>query len=167
MKKNHHLAFLIILYSVLYFHVQGQSLIPDVQIKTIDGENTSSNVFQNEGKPFIVCFWKSCCNSSLKFMGALNEVYPDLVEDYSIKVFAIAIDDSRTSARIKPLVNGNNWEFDFYLDANMELARAMNISLTPHCIVYDGANNIIWKKSVCMEGDESVIEGELNKLNDQ
>ncbi len=100
-------------------------------------------------------------------MDALNEAYPDLVEGFDIKVFAIAIDDSRTSAMIKPLVNGNDWSFDFYLDSNMELARAMNISLTPHCIVYDGANKIIWKKSVCMEGDESVIEIELSKINNQ
>lgn len=97
----------------------------------------------------------------------MNDVYPDLVESYNIKVFAIAIDDSRTSNKIKPLVNGNSWEFDFYLDSNMELARAMNISLTPHCILYDGANNIIWKKSVCMEGDESVIEVELSKIKSQ
>ena len=79
----------------------------------------------------------------------------------------LTFDDSRTSARIKPLVNGNDWDFDFYLDSNMELARAMNISLTPHCIVYDGHQNIIWKKSVCMEGDESVIEGELSKITNQ
>lgn len=167
MKTKYHSIFLIFLFSTFCIYIQAQGPIPDVQIKTIDGETTSSSSIQNNGKPYILCFWKSCCNSSLKFMDALNEAYPDLVEEYDIKVFAVSIDDSRSSDRVKPLVNGNSWEFDFYLDSNMELARAMNISLTPHCIVYDGANNIIWKKSVCMEGDESVIEGELSKIKSQ
>lgn len=166
MKPEYRIILLVILFIIPCIHLQAQRPIPDIQIKTLNGENISSSSIQNEGKPFILCFWKSCCNSSLKFMNALNEVYPDLVEEFDIKVFAIAIDDSRTSARIKPLVYGNDWEFDFLLDPNLDLARAMSIGLTPHCIVYDGANNILWQKSVCMEGDESVIEAELDRFFD-
>lgn len=164
MKNKYLTSLLTTLLLLICFDGISQNTIPEVKIRTIDGEPVLSSSFVNGGNPYLICFWKSCCNSSLKFMEALNEVYPDLVDEYNIKVFAVAIDDSRTSNQVKPLVNGNIWEFDFFLDENQELARAMNINLTPHCIIYDGNNIPIWQKSVCMEGDEAVIEEEISKI---
>ena len=162
-KRNPILLIVLFLFTCLYGN--SQNIIPDVKIKTIDGTPVSSTSFENSGNPYIICFWKSCCNSSVNFIDALNEVYPDLVEDYNIKVFAIAIDDKRSSDKVKPLVYGNLWEFDFFLDINEDLARAMNINLTPHCFVYDGDNNLLWQKVVCMVGDEYVIEEALSKID--
>lgn len=166
MNKRSLKTILTILFSIICIQGFNQNSIPDVTIKTIDGATVSSTSFANDGDPYLICFWKSCCNSSVKFMEALNEVYPDLVEDYNIKVFAISIDDSRSSDKVKPFVNGNAWEFDFFLDVNQDLARAMNVSLTPHCMVYDGENKLIWQKTVCMEGDEYIIEEELSKVSE-
>lgn len=163
MKK--HISMIIALILAITFNLTySQNIIPDVQIKSLTGKSISGSSLNNNGKPFIICFWKSCCNSSLKFMDAFNEVYPDLIVDYDFKVFAIAIDDSRTSDKIRPLVNGNSWEFEFFLDANEELARKMSINLTPHCLLYDGENNLVWQKALCVEGDEYIIEQELVKL---
>lgn len=164
MMKIYFIASVVLLLSTLNHRLQGQISIPDVELMAINGNKLSGKSIGNGGNPFIICFWKSCCNSSLKFMEALNEVYPDLVDDYNIKVFAIAIDDSRTSDKVKPLVNGNAWEFEFYLDTNEELARKMNINLTPHILLFDGDENLVWQKSVCMQGDEYIIEKELRKL---
>ncbi len=165
MKKKGLTALLAILFYTICIQGYNQNSIPDVRISTINGEPVSSTSFVNDGDPYLICFWKSCCNSSLKFIEALNEVYPDLVDDYNIKVFAIAIDDSRTSDKVRPLVYGNAWELDFFLDKNQDLARAMNINLTPHCFVYDGENNLIWQKTVCLEGDEYIIEEALSKID--
>ena len=155
----------IFFFCTLINSTYSQAILPDVNLTAIDGSLASSSTLTNDSHPFIICFWKSCCNSSLKFMDALNEIYPDLVEDHNIKIFAVSIDDSRTSDQVRPLVNGNSWEFDIYLDTNEDFARQMNINLTPHCLLYDGQSILVWQKSVCMEGDEYIIVQELLKLD--
>ena len=155
----------IIAIGLLLNNTYSQGILPDANLKKMDGSIISSSSLTNDSQPFIICFWKSCCNSSLKFMDALNDIYPDIVEDYNIKIFAISIDDSRTSDKVRPLADGNSWEFDIYLDTNEDFARKMNINLTPHCLLYDGQSNLIWQKQVCMEGDEYIIEQELHKLD--
>lgn len=142
------------------------SIPQNIEIKTIDHEKVSSAVLQNENNPFIICFWKSCCKTSLNFLQAINDIYPDLQEEFGIKIFAISIDDARSSMQVKPTVSGNTWEFEVFLDANSDLKRAMNVNLTPHCLLYDQDHIIKWQKTVCMPGDEFVILEEIQKISD-
>ena len=137
-----------------------------IEIKTPDHEKVSSAALQNENNPFIICFWKSCCKTSINFLQAINDIYPDLQDDFEIKIFAISIDDARSSMQVKPTASGNAWEFEVFLDENSDLKRAMNINLTPHCLLFDKDKRLKWQKAVCMPGDEFVILEEIQKNSD-
>jgi peroxiredoxin len=63
------------------------------------------------------------------------EVYEDWVSETDVKYFAISIDDSRTSKRIKPMVDGKGWEFEILLDENSELKRAFGVSTVPYTVI--------------------------------
>lgn len=138
--------------------------VPNVDVESIDGGYVSAATINNGEYPFMICFWKSCCNSTLKFMEALAEIYPDLENEYSFKVFAISVDDTRSSFKVKPLVNGNGWEFEFYLDPNENLKRAMNVNLTPHYFIFDQNKKLIWQNTGYLQGDEFEIQRLLEKL---
>ena len=80
-------------------------------------------------------------------MDAINELYPSWNKNYSINVFAISTDDSRSRKRVRPLISGKNWAFEVYLDENQEFKRSLNISGIPHTIVTYGSKIIhrrIW-----------------------
>nr|NQU90321.1 TlpA family protein disulfide reductase [Bacteroidota bacterium] len=139
--------------------------IPECQIKTLDGTPFNTSEIGNGQNPFIICFWQSCCNSNLKFMESFNDIYEELVEDTGVKVFAISVDDSRSADKIKPLVNGKGWEFDFLLDPNSDFKRIMNVNLTPHCMIYDGKKNLVWQKMGFVEGDVYEIQDVLEQSN--
>ena len=155
---------------IVHFSIMSQdeasqaSGIPEGTLKTLNGADFSSEEMSNGGNPFLIFFWKSCCKSNLTFMDAMHDIYSDLVDDYNIKVYAISIDDSRSSANIKPYVNGKGWEFDVLLDVNGDLKRAMNVNLTPHYMLFDGNRRMVWKKVGFVEGDEYEVEEVLSKL---
>lgn len=138
--------------------------IPDVKLASIDGGNVSTARLGNDNNPFMICFWKTCCNSTMKFMQALGDVYPDFDEEYNLKVFAISVDDTRSSSTVKPLVNGMGWEFEVLLDPNEDFKRAMNVNLTPCYFIFDGNKNLVWQKSGYLQGDETEIEEVLIKI---
>jgi hypothetical protein len=75
-----------------------------------------------------------------------------------LKIFAVSVDDTRSSSKVKPLVNGKGWEFDVYLDPNEDFKRAMNVNLTPHYFIFDGGQNLIWQKVGFLQGDEVEIQ---------
>lgn len=141
--------------------------IPECRIKTIDGSVVSTSQLVNTDKqPYVICFWQSCCNNNLNFMDSFNDLYEDIAEDIPFKVYAVSIDDSRSSDKIKSMVNGKGWEFDFYLDANSDFKRAMNVSLTPHCFVFDKHGNLTWQKSAFLQGDEYLILEALENIQE-
>ena len=138
--------------------------LPECQIKTIDGNIIStSQLADTDEFSYVICFWQSCCSHNLNFMDAFNDLYEEISEDMPFKVYAVSIDDSRTSGKVKSMVNGKGWLFDFYLDPNSDFKRAMNVSLTPHCFLFDTNGTLVWQKSAFLQGDEYLIEEALEK----
>lgn len=155
------LSILVILLTVTFILTAQENrafMVPDIDLVSIDGGHVSAATFNNGENPYMICFWKTCCNSTLKFMEALDEIFPDLQDEYQLKVFAVSIDDIRSSSHVKPLVNGKGWEFDVYLDPNEDFKRAMNVNLTPHYFIFDGGQNLIWQKVGFLQGDEVEIQ---------
>lgn len=135
------------------------STIPSVMIRNLDQEQINTADFSNEGKPFIISFWATYCKPCMREFASLAEVYEEWQEETGVKIFAVSVDDSRTSNNVLPLVNGKGWEFDFYLDTNGDFKRAMNVSLIPHTFICNGKGEIVWQHTSFAEG------GELEMLN--
>lgn len=129
--------------------------IPAVDIKGMDGKSFNTSAIANEGKPVIITFWATWCKPCLKEHDAINEIYGDWVEETGVKLYAISIDNARSSKSVNPLVNGKGWEFEVLLDENSDFKRAMNVNVPPHTFIADGQGQIVWQHVGYLDGDEA------------
>jgi len=162
------ISLITVLFLCIFTYSQDEKMnnfrIPDVEIQKLDGTNFMTSEIQNDGNPFLICFWKTCCNSNVKYMDALSEIYEDLQDDYNVKIFAISIDDSRSARNVRPFVNGKDWDFDVFIDQNGDFRRSMNVGTTPYTFIFDGDKNLVWQKVGYGEGDDYILKSEIEKL---
>lgn len=128
--------------------------LPSVNIKTLDGQTFDTQGITNDGKPVIISFWALWCKPCKKELDAFNENYEDWVDETGVKVYAISIDDSRSTAKVLPFVSGKDWEFEVLLDPNGDFKRAMNVNMIPHTFLLDGDGKIVYQHTSYYEGGE-------------
>ena len=128
--------------------------IPSVDIKTVDGESFNTSEISNDGKPIIISFWALWCKPCIREMTAIADVYEDWVDETGVKLYAISIDDARSSAKVLPTVNGKGWEYEVLLDPNGDFKRAMNVNMIPHTFLLNGKGEIVWQHTSFSEGSE-------------
>lgn len=161
--KKFHLAILGILFSFLAF-TQDKNGIPAVQLKKVDGSSFNTSAIANPGKPVLISFWATWCKPCVKELSAIAEKYDDWKKETGVVVYAVSIDDSKSSSRVAPFVNGKGWEFEVLLDANSELKRAMNVVNVPHTFILDGKGKIVYQHTTYQDGDENKVFEILKKV---
>ncbi|HPR57602.1 MAG TPA: TlpA disulfide reductase family protein [Bacteroidales bacterium] len=128
--------------------------LPEVTIQSIDGKSFNTKNIENEGKPVILTFWATWCKPCLREHDAISEYYAEWAEETGVKVYAISIDDARSSRRVMPTVNGKGWEFEVLLDPNGEFKRLMNVNIPPHVFVLNEKREVVWQHIGYLDGDE-------------
>ena len=93
----------------LGFFTQAQSPLPSIELKTLSEQFINTNQIAQENQLMIISLWATWCVPCKNELDAVAEVYEDWVSETDVKYFAISIDDSRTSKRIKPMVDGKCW----------------------------------------------------------
>lgn len=132
---------------------QAKSL-PSANVKTLDGKTISTATFENDGKPIILSFWASWCRPCIKELSAIADLYDDWQDETGVKVIAVSIDDARSVNNVRPLVNARGWDFEFYLDSNSDLRRAMGVTNVPHTFVLNGNKEVVHQYTNYTEGSE-------------
>ncbi len=138
--------------------------VPSVEVKTLDGQSIDMSTISNDGKPIIITFWATWCKPCIKEHDAINDVYQEWVDETGVKLYAISIDNARSSKRVLPMVNGKGWEFEVLLDENGDFKRAMNVNVPPHTFIVDGNGQIVWQHVGYLEGDEIEYIENVEKL---
>ncbi|MFP4557496.1 MAG: TlpA family protein disulfide reductase [Bacteroidales bacterium] len=138
--------------------------IPTATVKTLEGREFSSSNFQNDGNPMIVSFWASWCRPCIKELSAIADLYEEWQDETGIKLIAISIDDARTINNVRPLVNARGWEYDFYLDSNGDLRRAMGVTNVPHTFILNGDGEIIYQHTTYTDGAEYDMYDKIQAL---
>lgn len=86
------------------------------------------------------------------------------MDETGVKLYAVSIDNARSSRGVLPLVNGKNWEFEILLDENGDFKRAMNVNVPPHTFIINGNGEIVWQHVGYLEGDEAEYIEIVEKL---
>ncbi len=159
------IALFIAVLAFTSLNAQQKSDLPNVTIKNMQGKDVNIATLSNDGKPFVMTFWATWCGPCIKEHNALDEVYADWQEETGVKIYSVSIDDSRTTARVKPFVEGKGWEFEVLLDANKDLARAMNVSNPPHTFLFDASGKIVYQHTGYFDGGEEDLYEEILKVS--
>ena len=157
------LLFVMVL-AVAGLHAQSKTDLPNVTIKDLNGKDVNIAKLNNDGKPIVITFWATWCKPCIKEHEALNDVYDDWKDETGVKIYSVSIDDSRSSSRVKPFVEGKGWEFETLLDVNSDLKRAMNVSNPPHTFLIDGNGKIVYQHSGYIDGSENELYKEIKKI---
>ncbi len=145
------------------FSQDSSNSLPSVDIKTLTRETFNTSEISNDG-PIFMSFWATWCKPCIKELIAIDENYIDWQEETGLKVYAISIDDTKSSSRVAPFVNGRAWEFEVLLDVNSDFKRAMNVINVPHSFILDKDGKVVWQHTSYAPGDEEVIYEILKKL---
>ena len=139
-----------------------QDQILETSIKTLKGETTSLKDFTSKNDLVIVSLWATWCVPCKNELDAISDVYADWQDETNVELVAVSVDDSRTVNRVKPLINGKDWDFTILLDTNNDLKRALNTATVPlTLIIKDG--KIVYRHSGYTPGAEDALYEELKK----
>ena len=138
--------------------------LPSVLLMDVNGNTVNTAELSNDGKPMVISFWATWCKPCKRELKAISEVYPDWQDETGVKLVAVSIDEAQNAAKVKPLVDGMNWEYEVLLDPNGEFKRQMGVSDVPHAFIVDGQGNVVWSHKGYVDGGEEEIIEELRKL---
>ena len=143
---------------------QNPSKLPSVTVQTMEGKKVDTRTLSNDGKPMIINFWATWCAPCKKELNAIAEKYAQWQKETGVKLVAVRIDDARSMNRVKPYVNGQDWDYEVYLDPNGDLKRALNVNNVPHTFLVNGKGEIVWQHNNYEPGDENELYRKVLEL---
>jgi len=127
---------------------EGLTTRPDIGLMTIDGEELRLASLQ--GRPVLVTFWATTCNSCLREMPHLIELYDELAP-LGLEVIGIAMDYDPPN-RVLAMRKARNIPYPIALDINADAARAFgDVRLTPTSFLIAPDGRIVYRKTGSMD----------------
>jgi len=155
---------LLMLFLLITAAAHAQKEMPSV---SINSENNKSynvkNDFSEKDKLYVFSFWATWCVPCINELDAINQKYAEWSKELNLEVVAISIDDSRTSKRVKPLLNGKKWPYTILLDTNQDLKRALAIANVPYTVVVKN-KKIVYIHNGYSQGAEEELYDKLKTL---
>lgn len=131
--------------------------LPEVILHDMDGREVNVASLAQTGKPVIISFFATWCKPCMRELKAMHDLYPDWQDETGVEMYIVSIDQGQDVQKVKPLVNGNGWEYHVLLDSNETLKREMNVQTVPHLFVLDKNGNIVYNHVGYTDGDEDAI----------
>ena len=134
-----------------------QATLPSVELKDVDGKTVKTEHLTDAGKPVIIAFFATWCKPCMRELEVINDLYDDWQEETGVTMYVVSIDQGQDIKKVKPLVDGNGWEYRVLLDPNGEFKRAMNVQTVPHMFVIDSNGKTVYNHTGYTEGSEKEI----------
>ena len=144
--------------------VLGEQKIPEVTLSDIDGKKINVADLGKTGKITVFSFWATWCIPCKKELTNIADLYEEWQKKYNVQIVAVSIDDSRSAGKVKPYIESQKWTYQVLLDVNQDLKRAFDIQSVPFTVIVDSTGKVVANHSGYIEGDEFVVEEELQKL---
>lgn len=135
---------------------------PNFKLENLDREIIQLKDYIGNG-PILLCFWSSCCKSAVAQVEAFSELYKKH-RDEGLTMFAIATDDEKTVAKVKPYAKSKNYEFQVLYDTDGEVARIYYAVNNPFGVLINKQGRIVYSHLGYMKGDEIELENRINSL---
>ena len=145
--------------------VIGEKTLPAITLTDMNGKNVNVADYGKSGKITVLSFWATWCVPCKKELTNIADLYEEWQKKYNVQIVAVSIDDSRSSTKVKPTVEGQRWNYDVLLDVNQNLKRQLNIQSVPFTVVVAAKGKIAFTHSGYVDGDEFILEEELQKLS--
>jgi len=145
--------------------VFAQQDFASIPLKSISGKTVdfADLVTRSKDTPVVISFWATWCMPCIAELDNINDV---MAEKQAIRPFTfigVAVDDVRTSKRVKSFAKGKGWSFDVLMDINSELKRAVNVTDVPHVIILHGGK-IVYQHTGYIAGEEENLYEAIQKL---
>lgn len=137
--------------------IYAQAALPSVELKDVDGKTVKTEHLTDAGKPVIIAFFATWCKPCMRELEVINDLYDDWQEETGVTMYIVSIDQGQDIKKVKPLVDGNGWEYRVLLDPNGEFKRAMNVQTVPHLFVIDSNGKTVYNHTGYTEGSEKEI----------
>lgn len=138
--------------------------VPDLTLRDINGKQVNIQKLCNSGKPVIISFFATWCKPCLRELNAIADVYDDWKEQTGVQLIAVSIDRAQDIEKVKPLADGNDWDYIVLLDADNELKRLMQVKTVPHLFIINGKGKIVEQRSGYTDGEEKQLLQKLKAL---
>ena len=155
---------ILILFFILGNLTVGQNTLPNTTLKTLSGETTNLQEISTKNDLIVISLWATWCVPCKNELDAIDEVYDNWQQETNVVLYAISVDDARTVKRVKPLVNGKDWDYEILLDVNADLKRALNASNIP-LVVLVKDNKIVYEHMSYVPGAEDELYEKIKELD--
>lgn len=155
---------LLFLLLVVCSSAYAQKAMPSVTLKSVDNKSYNvKNDFAEKDKLYVFTFWATWCAPCISELDAIKEHYAQWSKELNMEVIAVSIDDTRTQKRVKPLLNGKNWDYTVLLDTNQDLKRALAIANPPYTVVVKN-KKVVYVHNGYSQGAEMELYNKLKEL---
>lgn len=144
----------------LFFVLLGlhcMAVLPEIMLRDVDGHEVNVADLGQSGKPVIISFFATWCKPCMRELSAIHEFYADWQEETGVEMYIVATDQAQDIHKVKPLVDGNGWEYHVLLDPSGAFKRAMNVQSIPHMFVINSKGKIVFNHVGYSAGDEEEI----------
>ncbi len=139
-------------------------VLPDVKVETADGKMISVRDLAGK-KPLVIAYWSIACKPCLLELNTINGLLDEWRKEADFEVVAVSVDDVRLKSTAKAKAASLGWDFVCVFDANQDLMRAMNVSLTPQSFVVDASGRIVYSHSGYTPGSEEELLDQVIKIS--
>jgi len=137
-------------------------IAPNFKLENIDREIIEIKNFIGSG-PVLLCFWSSCCKSAVRQVEAFSSLYEEY-KDEGFLMLAIATDDEKTVAKVKPYVKSKDYKFPVLYDTDGSVARVYYAFDVPFSVLMNNSGIIVYSHLGYMKGDEIELDKNIKKL---
>ena len=149
--------------SLLVYNSNSQRYIPDVGLKTLNGESIRSMELVNQDGFNIISFWATWCIPCKKELPDLS-LLKSKIKKHNIDVLTISIDTKNIKDQLKFLSNNAASNLEHFFDIEMKIFKALKLRGIPTTIIVDQNGLIVSKHEGILKWGEDEIINKIKSL---
>jgi peroxiredoxin len=134
----------------------------ELEFETTDNEQMSLGELSAKG-PVLINFWATWCQPCKAEIKHLKTIY-DKYQDIGLTIVGINQDSPKSLAKVNAFIASQKINYPIVLDPNNQIFQKFNGQVMPYSLLIDGNQEIVFKHTGYLPGDEKKLEEEIKKL---